>query len=99
MSREPHRVSWRQNSWIRLVLHIQMLLRQAAALEAKELLYRFTDPSDRRVSLFTITKLGKRALKADQQMRLDEQMLKEWSIHQKEMFGELLQRMNKAFVD
>lgn len=76
-----------------------MLLRQAAALEAKELLYRFTDPSDRRVSLFTITKLGKRALKADQQMRLDEQMLKEWSIHQKEMFGELLQRMNKAFVD
>ncbi len=76
-----------------------MLLRQAAALEAKELLYRFTDPSDRRVSLFTITKLGKQALKADQQMRLDEQMLKEWSIHQKEMFGELLQRMNKAFVD
>lgn len=99
MSREPHRVSWRQNSWIRLVLHIQMLLRQAAALEAKELLYRFTDPSDRRVSLFTITKLGKQALKADQQMRLDEQMLKEWSIHQKERFGELLQRMNKAFVD
>lgn len=76
-----------------------MLLRQAAALEAKELIYRFTDPSDRRVSLFTITKLGKQALKADQQMRLDEQMLKEWSIHEKEMFGELLQRMNKAFVD
>lgn len=34
-------------------------------------------------------------------MRLEryEQMLKEWSIHEKEMFGELLQRMNKAFVD
>ncbi|MCY8657136.1 MarR family transcriptional regulator, partial [Bacillus spizizenii] len=39
-------------------LDISTLSRQAAALEAKELIYRFSDPSDGRVSLFTITKLG-----------------------------------------
>lgn len=34
-------------------------------------------------------------------MRLErfEQMLKKWSIHEKEMFGGLLQRMNKAFIN
>lgn len=82
-------------------LDISTLSRQAAALEAKELIYRFSDPSDGRVSLFTITKLGKQLLKADQQKRLEryEQMLKEWSTQEKEMFGELLQRMNKAFID
>ncbi|MCY8657064.1 MarR family transcriptional regulator, partial [Bacillus spizizenii] len=53
------------------------------------------------VSLFTITKLGTQILKADQHKRLEryEQMLKEWSTKEKEMFGELLQRMNKAFID
>lgn len=82
-------------------LDISTLSRQAAALEAKELIYRFSDPSDGRVSLFTITKLGKQTLKADKQKRLEryEQMLKDWSAKEKEMFGELLQRMNKAFID
>ncbi len=46
-------------------LDISTLSRQAAALESKELIQRFSDPSDGRVSLFAITKLGKQRLKAD----------------------------------
>lgn len=82
-------------------LDISTLSRQAAALEAKELIYRFSDPSDGRVSLFTITKLGKQRLKADKQMRLKRyhRMLDDWSGDEKELFGELLIRLNEAFMD
>lgn len=82
-------------------LDISTVSRQAAALEAKELIIRFSDPADGRVSLFTITKLGKQKLKADKKMRLKrfESILKEWSDAEKEMFGGLLLRMNEAFFD
>ncbi|MEC2176221.1 MarR family winged helix-turn-helix transcriptional regulator, partial [Bacillus amyloliquefaciens] len=80
-------------------LDISTLSRQAAALEAKELIQRLSDPSDGRVSLFTITKLGRQRLKADKKMRLDryERMLDDWSGDEKEMFGRLLLRLNEAF--
>lgn len=82
-------------------LDISTLSRQAAALEAKELIQRLSDPSDGRVSLFTITKLGRQRLKADKKMRLDryERMLDDWSGDEKEMFGRLLLRLNEAFID
>ncbi|KXZ21031.1 MarR family transcriptional regulator [Bacillus nakamurai] len=82
-------------------LDISTLSRQAAALEAKEMIYRFSDPSDGRVSLFTITKLGKQRLKADKQMRLQRyhRMLDDWSGDEKELFGKLLIRLNEAFID
>jgi len=82
-------------------LDISTVSRQAAALEAKELIIRFSDPSDGRVSLFTTTKLGKQKLKADKKMRLKrfEGILNEWSDAEKEMFGGLLLRMNEAFFD
>lgn len=82
-------------------LDISTVSRQAAALEAKELIIRFSDPSDGRVSLFTTTKLGKQKLKADKKMRLKrfEGILSEWSDAEKEMFGGLLLRMNEAFFD
>ncbi|AIW28566.1 MarR family winged helix-turn-helix transcriptional regulator [Bacillus velezensis] len=82
-------------------LDISTLSRQAAALESKELIQRFSDPSDGRVSLFAITKLGKQRLKADKKMRLDryQHMLDDWSGDEKEMFGRLLLRLNEAFID
>lgn len=82
-------------------LDISTVSRQAAALEAKELIIRFSDPADGRVSLFTVTKLGKQKLKADKKMRLKrfESILKEWSDAEKEMFGGLLLRMNEAFFE
>ncbi|AKL85311.1 MarR family transcriptional regulator [Bacillus atrophaeus] len=82
-------------------LDISTVSRQAAALEAKELIYRFSDPSDGRVSLFTITKLGKQKLKADKQKRLERyhRMLEDWSGDEKELFGKLLIRLNEGFID
>lgn len=82
-------------------LDISTISRQAAALEAKELIYRFSDPSDGRVSLFTITKLGKQKLKADKQKRLERyhRMLEDWSGDEKELFGKLLIRLNEGFID
>ena len=78
-------------------LDISTLSRQAAALESKELIQRFSDPSDGRVSLFAITKLGKQRLKADKKMRLERyhRMLDDWSGDEKEMFGRLLLRLNE----
>ncbi|WP_110926936.1 MarR family winged helix-turn-helix transcriptional regulator [Bacillus massiliglaciei] len=82
-------------------LDISTLSRQAAALETKKLIQRFSDPSDGRVSLFAITKLGKQSLKADKRMRLERyhRMLDDWSGEEKEMFGRLLLRLNEAFID
>ncbi|MCR8849389.1 MarR family transcriptional regulator [Rossellomorea sp. SC111] len=80
-------------------LDISTLSRQAAALEAKKLIQRFSDPSDGRVSLFDLTEQGKEKLAIDSRMRLEwyEGMLEGWSDEEKEVFGELLVRMNGAF--
>lgn len=82
-------------------LDISTLSRQAAALEAKKLIVRSSDPSDGRVSLFSITELGKEKLKADKELRLQryQSMVQNWTTEEKEMFGKLLERMNEAFFD
>jgi DNA-binding MarR family transcriptional regulator len=82
-------------------LDISTLSRQAAALENKKLISRFSDPSDGRVSLFDITTRGKQTLQSDKQMRLARyhSMLEKWSSEEKELFGQLLMRLNEAFID
>ncbi|MGG1572837.1 MarR family winged helix-turn-helix transcriptional regulator [Fictibacillus sp. NRS-1165] len=82
-------------------LDISTLSRQAAALEEKGLIVRSSDPADGRVSLFSITELGKQKLKKDKRMRLEryQSMLKEWTGEEKELFGTLLNRLNEAFID
>ncbi|WHY72361.1 MarR family winged helix-turn-helix transcriptional regulator [Fictibacillus enclensis] len=82
-------------------LDISTLSRQAGALEGKGLIERSSDPSDGRVSLFTITELGREKLKADKKTRLAryQNMLETWTKEEKELFGELLERMNEAFFD
>ncbi|MFI8684512.1 MarR family winged helix-turn-helix transcriptional regulator [Rossellomorea sp. NPDC077527] len=80
-------------------LDISTLSRQASALEAKEFIQRFSDPSDGRVSVFDLTEVGKEKLVIDSRMRLEwyEDLLEGWSNEEKKVFGELLVRMNGAF--
>jgi DNA-binding MarR family transcriptional regulator len=82
-------------------LDISTLSRQASAVEAKGLISRFSDPSDRRGSLFQITELGREKLLADKRMRIQryQDMLKTWSSEEQKLFGELLVRLNEAFID
>ncbi|PFG03561.1 MarR family transcriptional regulator [Bacillus sp. es.034] len=81
------------------LLDISTLSRQAAALESKGLIQRFSDPKDGRVSLFDLTEMGKEKLALDSRMRLEWYvgLLEGWSGEEKKMFGELLVRMNGAF--
>ncbi|MCA1060117.1 MarR family transcriptional regulator [Rossellomorea aquimaris] len=80
-------------------LDISTLSRQAATLESKGLIQRFSDPSDGRVSVFDLTEVGKEKLVIDSRKRLEwyEDLLEGWSNEEKKVFGELLVRMNGAF--
>jgi DNA-binding MarR family transcriptional regulator len=82
-------------------LDISTLSRQAASLESKKLIQRFSDPKDGRVSLFDLTELGKERLAVDRRMRLQwyQGLLEGWSDEEKGLFGELLVRMNGAFEE
>ncbi|UOQ95633.1 MarR family transcriptional regulator [Halobacillus shinanisalinarum] len=82
-------------------LDISTLSRQASAIEAKGLIFRCSDPSDGRVSLFKISELGRQKLIADKKMRLERyhNMLKDWSSDEKKLFGELLTRLNEVFIE
>jgi DNA-binding MarR family transcriptional regulator len=82
------------------LLDISTVSRQTAALETKGLIHRLSDPSDRRVSLFEISELGKEKLLADKEMRVARycEMLEGWSDEEREKFGEMLVRLNKTYV-
>lgn len=82
-------------------LDISTLSRQAAAIEAKGLIVRFSDPSDGRVSLFKITDLGKEKLLTDKKMRIERYntMLQEWTNEEKKAFGDSLVKLNEMFFD
>lgn len=82
-------------------LDISTLSRQASAIEAKGFIFRYSDPTDRRVSLFEITELGREKLLMDKEMRIKRyhNMLEDWSNEEKDIFGELLVRMNEALID
>ncbi|MFP7168847.1 MarR family transcriptional regulator [Terribacillus sp. 7520-G] len=82
-------------------LDISTLSRQAAAVEAKGLIARSQDPNDKRSSIFYITEQGKAKLKEDKKKRIGSyrEMLRNWSDEEREIFGELLFRMNEALID
>ncbi|WP_313802584.1 MarR family transcriptional regulator [Cytobacillus sp.] len=82
-------------------LDISTLSRQASAIEAKGYITRFSDPTDGRVSLFKLTDIGMEKLITDKNMRIERYhaMLDNWSNTEKEIFGELLERMNEALID
>ena len=82
-------------------LDISTLSRQASAIEAKGYISRFSDPADGRVSLFKLTERGRKTLITDKKMRIERYhvMLGNWSNEEKEIFGELLKRMNEALIE
>jgi DNA-binding MarR family transcriptional regulator len=79
-------------------LDISTISRQTAALEAKELVERLTDPADARVSLLQITQLGHSLFHEVRQARLDRyaKLFKDWSPEELRQFGEFLMRLNRA---
>ncbi|MCM3236216.1 MarR family transcriptional regulator [Heyndrickxia oleronia] len=82
-------------------LDISTVSRQTTTLESLGFIQRFSDPNDKRVSLFQITDEGRQALREDIEKRLDKytNMLDTWSILECETFKELLTRMNQALID
>jgi DNA-binding MarR family transcriptional regulator len=82
-------------------LDISTLSRQAASLEAKHFIQRCSDPNDGRVSVFTITELGKEKLESDKQKRRTHyhQVLADWTTEEKELFAKLVDRLNTSFFE
>ena len=74
--------------------------RQAAALEAKELVQRLPDPDDGRISLLQITPLGRARFQATRDARhaLYAEILEGWSEEDRGRFGAYLARFNRAIV-
>lgn len=78
-------------------LDISTVSRQAAALEAKGLVQRLSNPADGRGILFQITSLGHTQLAEVRQARLEKyaELLEDWSTEDRQKFGELLARFNR----
>ncbi|MFB9757386.1 MULTISPECIES: MarR family winged helix-turn-helix transcriptional regulator [Bacillaceae] len=81
-------------------LDISTVSRQAAALEQKGYVYRVPDPLDGRAYSLQITDLGKKELNEYKQARLVrfEELLKDWSDEEREVFGQLLKKFNRTFI-
>lgn len=83
-----------------LQLDISTASRQAAALEAKGLVERLSDPEDGRVSLLQITGLGEAQLQEVRQIyhSMLAEMLEDWSEEDLHLFKDLLARYNLAML-
>jgi DNA-binding MarR family transcriptional regulator len=81
-------------------LDISTVSRQAAALEHKSLAVKVPDPSDGRAYSYQITETGLNELKEYRQARLAlyEELLREWTDEEREVFGMLLSRLNRTFL-
>lgn len=80
-------------------LNVSTTSRQSAALEQKGYLKRVPDPADGRAFSLQITALGERVLNHDRDLRrtrIDE-VFKDWTPEEREAFGELLAKFNRAF--
>jgi DNA-binding MarR family transcriptional regulator len=83
-----------------LQLDISTASRQTAALEAKGLVERLTDPEDGRVSLLQITALGEDQLREVRQVYhvILAEILQDWSEEELHLFQDLLARYNRAMM-
>lgn len=82
-------------------LDISTISRQAAALEKKGYVYRIPDPLDGRAYSLQITELGTRELNEYKHTRLAKlaELLKSWTEEERQVFGELMKRFNRTFID
>jgi len=78
-------------------LNISTMSRQIHALESKGHIERNTDVHDARVNLISISESGKDALlKLREQRRTSyEELLSDWKEEEKEIFAELITRLNR----
>jgi DNA-binding MarR family transcriptional regulator len=82
-------------------LDISTVSRQAAALEQKGYVYRIPDPLDGRAYSLDITELGKKEFDENQNVRFEkfESILKDWSVEERKLFGQLLRKYNLSSLD
>ncbi|MEH7505167.1 MarR family transcriptional regulator [Neobacillus drentensis] len=80
-------------------LDISTISRQAAGLEHKGYLYRIPDPLDGRAYSLQLTEQGTKELFDYKQARLKRiaELLEDWSDEERELFGVLLEKFNRAF--
>ncbi|RCX23594.1 DNA-binding MarR family transcriptional regulator [Fontibacillus phaseoli] len=80
-------------------LDVSTISRQTAALEQKGYVTRTADPADRRAYFLQITELGIQELKQSKKARTEriEQLIRDWTEEEKNIFGELLTRLNRTF--
>lgn len=81
-------------------LDISTVSRQVSALEQKGFVLRKSDPSDGRAYLFEITEEGRTALQEYKKLRTARisEKLQDWTEEEREAFGRLLRKFNRAFM-
>ncbi|MFD0048978.1 MarR family winged helix-turn-helix transcriptional regulator [Actinomycetes bacterium NPDC127524] len=84
-----------------LQLDISTVSRQVAPLENKGFVIRGKDEKDARISTLSITESGKDALLAAKHDRKEayQEILFEWTSEEKDIFAELLTRLNRKIAD
>ncbi|MDF2721266.1 MAG: hypothetical protein K0Q59_941 [Paenibacillus sp.] len=82
-------------------LDISTVSRQTTSLETKGYLQRLPDPTDGRSSMFQLTDEGKRTLAHVKKARVARyaELLKTWNDDERHLFGKLLERLNRTFVE
>jgi DNA-binding MarR family transcriptional regulator len=82
-------------------LDISTVSRQTAALEQKGYVRRIPDPVDGRACSLQITELGTKELLACKKARLARitKLLENWSDEERKLFGQLLTKFNRTFID
>ncbi|MGK9251866.1 MarR family winged helix-turn-helix transcriptional regulator [Paenibacillus humicus] len=81
-------------------LDISTVSRQSAALEQKGLVCRIPNPQDGRSYSLELTETGALALEANRKVRAGyiAELLTEWSDEEREQFGALLEKFNRAVL-
>ncbi|MEB3101262.1 MarR family winged helix-turn-helix transcriptional regulator [Ferviditalea candida] len=82
-------------------LDISTVSRQTAALEQKGYARKIPDPSDGRAYSLEITDKGAKQLHQYKQARMArvKELLKHWSEDERQLFGNLLTKFNRTFID
>ena len=84
----------------RFQLDISTVSRQAARLEAGNLVTRVADPEDGRVCLLAITELGVHRLRSAREARraLFAELLEDWSLDERRVLGACLAKLNRSIA-
>jgi DNA-binding MarR family transcriptional regulator len=82
-------------------LDISTVSRQTAALEQKGYVYRIPDPLDGRAYSLQITDIGRNELIENKLARVHRitELLKHWTDDEQVLFGQLLAKFNRTFID